>query len=341
MVMAAADGVLAQTAEQIERACGADPGWACEQVFDLTESETLADLADLAFASATQILIVVVIALIARRVVKQAIRRLSGRILERASRGGVEALERARAATRAETISGVFNGIAAAAIWGFAGLMILGEFGINLGPLIAGAGIVGVALGFGAQNLVSDFLSGVFILLDDQYGVGDWVDVGDCAGTVEHVGLRTTKIRDLGGLLWTVRNGQIARTANANQGWGRAVLDVGVAYGADLRQSSEIIKRVADETRADSEHGEKFLEEPEIWGIQELGDDAVAIRLVCKTQPGEQWGLARELRLRIKEALDEAGVEIPFANRTVWIRTEPDTLAEPLPIAVSDGRSDE
>lgn len=336
-----AAGVHAQTAQEIERACGADPGWACEQVFELTENETLADLADFAFASATQIVIVVVIALVARSIVKRAIRRLGDRIVERASSAATPTPERARAATRAETIGGVLNAVAAAAIWGFAGLMILGEFGINLGPLIAGAGIVGVALGFGAQTLVADFLSGIFMLLDDQYGVGDWVDVGDCAGTVEAVGLRTTRIRDLGGLLWTVRNGQITRTANANQGWGRAVLDVGVGYGADLRESSEIIKRVADETRADPEHGEKFLEEPEIWGIQELGDDAVLIRLVCKTQPGEQWGLARELRLRIKEALDEAGVEIPFANRTVWIRTEPDTLAEPLPVTVGEGRTED
>ncbi len=283
-------------------------------------------------------------------VARAVIGRLTGRIVRRSearrARGGEtdEAGDEpsavaGRAATRAETLRSVLNALAGAVIWVMALLVVLGEAGIDLAPLIAGMGIVGVALGFGAQNLVADFLSGMFMLAEDQYGVGDWVDVGDAAGTVEHVGLRTTRIRDLGGLLWTVRNGQIVRTANANQGWGRAVLDVGVAYDADLRRTAAVIKRVADECRSDPDHRATFLDEPEIWGIQELGADSIAVRLVATTQPGAQWGLARELRLRIKEALDAEGIEIPFPQRTVWIRTEPATLAEPIPVAVGDAAS--
>lgn len=260
------------------------------------------------------------------RVVRQFATRATG------SDGGAE-----RGETRSETITSVLLAIARVVIWSMAVLLILGEFGFDLAPLIAGAGIVGLAVGFGAQGLVADVVSGLFMLVEDQYGVGDWVDVGETAGVVEHVGLRTTRIRSLDGLLWTIRNGEITRTANANQGWGRAVLDVGVGYDTDLRTAQEVVLSAAQATFEDPEHATKFMAEPEIWGIQDLGDDAVTIRLVAKTQPGLQWGVARVLRLRIKEALDERGMEIPFPQRTVWIRTEPETLAAAIPVAQVDG----
>lgn len=272
------------------------------------------------------VVVAVVATLVARAVVERVVARFATRAL--ASEPDDE-----RAATRSDTIASVLLAIAKVAIWSMAILLILGEFGFDLAPLIAGAGIVGLAIGFGAQGLVADVVSGLFMLVEDQYGVGDWVDVGEAAGVVEHVGLRTTRVRSLDGLLWTIRNGEIARTANANQGWGRAVLDVGVGYDTDLRAAQEVVLAAARSTFEDADHAEKFLDEPEIWGIQDLGDDAVTIRLVARTRPGLQWGVARVLRLRVKEALDERGMEIPFPQRTVWIRTEPETLAAAIPVA--------
>ena len=288
-------------------------------------------------ANATEALIrtgvIVAVAVAATFVAKAVIDRIVPQFATRAISldGGAE-----RAETRSDTITSVLLAIARIAIWSMAILLILGEFGFDLAPLIAGAGIVGLAIGFGAQGLVADVVSGLFMLVEDQYGVGDWVDVGEAAGVVEHVGLRTTRIRSLDGLLWTIRNGEISRTANANQGWGRAVLDVGVGYDTDLRAAQEVVLAAARSTAQDPDHADKFLEDPEIWGIQDLGDDAVTIRLVAKTQPGLQWGVARVLRLRIKESLDERGMEMPFPQRTVWIRTEPETLAAAIPVAQVD-----
>lgn len=289
-------------------------------------------------AALVRIGIVFVVAVIGTWVAGRLIGRVTRLIVDRTSSGSRSDAAEARRDTRSQTITAVLRAILGVVVWTLAVLLILGELGFDLAPLIAGAGIVGLAVGFGAQGLVSDVVSGLFMLMEDQYGVGDWIDAGEAAGTVERMGLRTTRIRDLDGLLWTVRNGEIARTANANQGWGRAVVDVPVAYGSDLRRCQQIIKRVADDTRSDPDHGAKFLAEPEIWGIQELGDDGITVRLACTTQPATQWGLARELRLRISEALAAEGIEIPFPQRTVWLRTEPETLAEPLPIRV-DGRT--
>jgi small conductance mechanosensitive channel len=200
--------------------------------------------------------------------------------------------------------------------------MVLGTFAINLGPLIAGAGIIGIALGFGAQDLVKDFLSGVFMLIEDQYGVGDIIDAGEATGVVEGVTLRSTRIRDVEGTLWHVPNGEIRRVGNMSQEWARSLLDVAVAYGADIDVVSELIQRVASEMAHEPAYQETFLDEPEMWGVQDLGNDAVALRLVIKTRPGEQWAISRELRRRIKNAFDAADVEIPFPQRTVWLRTE-------------------
>ena len=227
-----------------------------------------------------------------------------------------------RGAQRARTLGSLFRNIITISVYLVAGLLVLAEFGFNLAPLIAGAGILGVAVGFGAQSLVADFLSGIFILMEDQYGVGDVVDVGDATGTVEEVQLRVTKVRSVDGILWFVRNGEIMRVGNMSQDWSRTVLDVGVAYGADLKKAKEIMREVGEALDVDPEHGDKVLEVPEVWGVEDLGGDSVAIRMVVKTKPGEQWAASRVLRERIKEAFDEAGIEIPFPQRTVWVRND-------------------
>ncbi len=200
-----------------------------------------------------------------------------------------------------------------------AGFMALGQLGIELGPLIAGAGVIGVALGFGSQALVRDFLSGIFILVEDQFGVGDIVDLdGTTKGTVEAVSLRTTRIRSIDGTLWHVPNGEISRVGNTSQHWSRSLLDIDVAYDTDLDQAQDVIRTAAAEQWREDDG---ILEEPDVWGVQALGPSAVTIRLVVKTTPAEQYRISRALRRRIKDAFDAAGIEIPFPQQTVWHRS--------------------
>ena len=228
-----------------------------------------------------------------------------------------------RRAQRAEALGALASSVFSVLVWTMAVLILLSTaFGISLTPLLAGAGIFGLALGFGAQGLVSDFIAGIFMLAEDPYGVGDIIDVGDATGVVEGVSLRTTRIRDVTGTLWHVPNGQIARVGNMSQEWARALLDIAVAYGTDIDAASALILTIASDMASEEDYQEIFLDEPEIWGVENLGNDSVDIRLVIKTQPGKQWAIARELRRRIKNAFDAAEVEIPFPQRTVWLRTE-------------------
>ena len=275
-------------------------------------------LLDYAIQPATAVLILVA-AWVANRLVRRAIRRLVASMSEDrgltalrapsalARTGEIPSLRRVQ---RAETVGALLASVASFAIWTLAALMALGTLGLDLGPLIAGAGIVGVAIGFGSQNLVRDFISGIFMLMEDQYGVGDVVDAGPATGTVEGVGLRTTRLRDVNGTLWHIPNGEIRRVGNRSQGWARALVDVEVAYSTDLDAATRTIERVAQELDADDQWAPKLLEQPEVWGVEELGPDSIRVRLVAKTRPLEQWKVARELRARLKVAFDQAGIEV-------------------------------
>jgi small conductance mechanosensitive channel len=211
---------------------------------------------------------------------------------------------------RAETIGSVLRSTAALVIFTVAGAMILSELGFDLAPVIASAGIVGVAVGFGAQNLIKDFLNGMFMILEDQYGVGDVVDAGEATGTVEAVGLRTTRLRDVAGTVWHIRNGEIVRIGNKSQGWARAVLDIPVAWDSDVTQVRDVLKATADAMAGEADWAEKITEEPEVWGVEELGSSGLVVRLAVKTAPLEQWKVARELRERVKEAFDREGIAV-------------------------------
>jgi len=267
---------------------------------------------------------------LSRRALKRALRGLhSGGVRERLSavrRRTPDALLETdeisiRATQRIEALASVLRSVISFVVMIVAALLILGQLGFNLAPLLAGAGIVGVAIGFGSQSLVRDFLSGFFILVEDQFGVGDVVDLEPgIAGTVEAVSLRTTRLRSVDGTVWHVPNGEIRRVGNMSQHWSRALLDVDVAYDTDLQHARVVIKRVADELW---EHGHDILEEPELWGVEALGQHAVTIRLVVKTRPSRQWVVSRELRERIKRAFDAEGIEIPFPQQTVWMRPDP------------------
>jgi len=275
-------------------------------------------------AAPLKVVLILAVAWVANRLVRRAIRRLVGSMGEQrrlASLRAPKALARTqelpslRRLQRAETIGALLASIASLTIWSLAGLSALGTLGLDLAPLIAGAGIVGVALGFGSQNLVRDFIPGIFMLLEDQYGVGDVIDAaaptGVVRGTVEGVGLRTTRLRDVNGTLWHLPNGEIQRIGNSSQGWARALVDVEVAYSADLQDATRAIERVADDLWHDQHWTARLLEEPELWGVEELGPAGVRVRLVVKTRPLEQWSVARELRARIKAAFDRAGIEAP------------------------------
>lgn len=230
-----------------------------------------------------------------------------------------------RRVQRAKTLGSMGESVATVIIWTIALLMILSVLGYNIGPLIASAGIAGVALGFGAQSLVQDFLSGIFMLFEDQYGVGDVVDLGEATGTVEEVGLRVTRLRDVDGSVWYIRNGEVVRTGNFSQDWARAVIDVAIGYKEDPDRAKDVLLDVAGQLTAEPEWEPKVLEEPEVWGVQELATDRVVVRLVLKTKPLEQWAVAREMRQRIKARFDAEGIEIPFPQRTVWMHNAADT----------------
>ncbi|WP_436846169.1 mechanosensitive ion channel family protein [Streptomyces chartreusis] len=190
--------------------------------------------------------------------------------------------------------------------------MVLDQVGIALGPLMASAGVVGLAIGFGAQSLVADYLSGLLITVEDQYGVGDSVDLGEAVGEVERVGLRLTHVRDLNGGLRHIRNGEILRVRNDSQDWARAVLDVAVAYDANLDTVYRVLEEAGQGLRQEPAFADLLLEDPAVWGVQSLDADGVIVRIAVKATPLQQWAVTRELRRRVKDALDEAGIDIPF-----------------------------
>lgn len=325
--------MVLQQIDQLNDTCGAEPSWVCQQVLEWSSgNESLARSADFLLARPLKILIIVVLAVVVNRLLRRAIRGLSDRIAAGTAPGaGVVRGVRdrtpsvltatgphdLRSVARARTIGQVLKSLASAIVFAVAALLVLGEIGINLGPLIAGAGIAGVAIGFGAQSLVKDFLSGIFMLLEDQYGVGDVIDVGEAVGTVEAVTLRSTKLRDVEGTVWHVPNGAILRVGNKSQQWARALVDVAVAYGNDLRAATSIIEAVAADLRDEPEWAALIQEDPKVLGVETLGADGVNIRLIVQTEPGEQFKVMRELRLRLREALDAAGIEAPFQRTKV------------------------
>lgn len=230
----------------------------------------------------------------------------------------------ARRQLRADTMASLLSSIATTLIIAVVTLMILDQVGLNIAPLLASAGIFGVALGFGAQSLVKDYISGVFMTLEDQYGVGDTVDLGDASGTVEAVGLRITRMRDVNGTVWYVRNGEILRVGNMSQNWARTVLDVLVPYTSDFAAVQEMLHTlIVDMWQEDAYHG-LILTEPEVWGIQSFEREGVLIRLALKTAPAEQWAVGRELRERILVRFAAEGIDIPHIN--YWPAPDSPTL---------------
>jgi small conductance mechanosensitive channel len=222
-------------------------------------------------------------------------------------------------------------------IWAVAVMMTLGALGIDIGPVLAAAGVLGLAVGFGAQSLVQDVISGFFILLEDQVRVGDVVEIAGKGGVVERLNLRMVVLRDLAGNVHYVRNNQIDVVTNLTKEFSYYVFDIGVAYRENVDEVIEVIRRVGAELREDPEYAEEILDDLEVLGVDQLGDSAVVIKARLKTQPIKQWRVGREYNRRLKAAFDAEGIEIPFPHMTVYMGEDKDGEAPPMHVQL-EGR---
>ncbi|HSL74333.1 MAG TPA: mechanosensitive ion channel family protein [Ilumatobacteraceae bacterium] len=328
-----------ESADDLEQVCGTSPSWICESLFDLTDGNRfLARIVDDVVSVVVIVVVAWIVAALARRYFARVVARMVApdrtvasrqlaRISDRASSFMAEPIGLSdapdpRRAARLSSISAVVGSTATVIVWSVALVMMMGEVGFDLGPMIAGLGIAGVALGFGAQSLVKDCIAGLFMLIEDQYGIGDVVDLDEATGVVERISLRTTVLRGLDGTVWHVPNGEVQRVGNKSQLWSVAVIDVDVAYDSDLAAARQVIVERTTEVCAREEWVGSVLDEPNLLGVEALGADGITIRMTVKTVPGAQWALQRALREEIKAALDGAGIEIPFPQRTVWVRRD-------------------
>ena len=269
-----------------------------------------------------RILAILVAAVIARSLLLLSVKRIvhtviSGMKGKAAKASGLVA--NARVVQRARTLGSVLTNFFTWTVVLVALSSILSELGVAVGALVAGAGILGAALGFGAQSLVRDLISGLFIVFEDQYGVGDSVDLGQATGVVESVGLRVTQVRDVSGVLWYVRNGEVVRVGNQSQGWSRVVLDIPIAYSAPVDKARGAILKAAQLIASDKTYREQLQGEPEVWGIELLSGEQVVLRLVQQVGPSHADDVARELRLRIKSELDAAKIEMATTKTPIHV----------------------
>lgn len=307
--------------------CVNDQGTWCYQVYRVTHNDWLAASAGWLVAKPIKIVLILIVAFVIRLILRKLIDRVTQ--IPRTNNRKLPALlrplrERApdllgpmvieRRRQRAKTIGSVLKSLTSFLVLGLAFIQVLGELGINLGPIIASAGIVGVALGFGAQNLVKDFLSGMFMMLEDQYGVGDVIDIGEASGTVEAVGLRITTLRDMKGTVWYVRNGEVLRVGNSSQGYANAVVDVPLSYSADVERAVEVLTQTATAAVSAEPLAQDVLEPPEVLGVESVTPEGISIRLTVKVRPGRQWSVQRALRAGIMAGLEEAGFDPPMGR---------------------------
>ncbi|MBB6349783.1 mechanosensitive ion channel family protein [Nonomuraea muscovyensis] len=305
---------LDKVGSDIANAC-ADDGFICATVAGFFDGALWAPLVASAITIALILLLGFVIRNIAHRLITRVVGRaaVGGAITTRFRRGsapeGIDALLHERRKQRAETMGSVLKHIASIVILGTTILTVLDRLTIPIAPVLTSVGILGVAIGFGAQELVKDFIAGMFMLLEDQYGVGDVIDAGAAVGTVEAVTLRITRLRDADGRVWYVRNGTITRVGNESQGWSRSYVDVPVGYASDVTAVRDVLERVAKEVWDDPEFREtSIVERPTVFGVEQLSDSSLVFRVSAKTLPTKQADVSRELRLRVKAALDAAGI---------------------------------
>jgi small-conductance mechanosensitive channel len=348
--------------------CGDNPGIACRMAWDVTHSTSAAQLVRVYLAGPVseglRILFVIVVALIVRAAAHRVINKLTERAAtatmpvaqvirphrasaaaaasSAASAASAAAAARAgdtpvlvqedgteRREQRARALGSILRSGVSIVVFGIAVLTILGDLGFDLTPLLLSTTVLGVALGFGAQNLVRDYLAGILMLVEDHYGVGDTINVNDTTGTVEAMTLLSTQLRDVNGVVWHIRNGTIESVGNESQGWSRAVIDYPVPYEEDLARIRALMEQAAGSMFRERGWRKLMLEKPEVWGAQELSSKEVTMRIVAKTAPMRQWEVARELRARVKATLDAAGVA-PAGPDTIVITAPPGGPGSPV-----------
>jgi small conductance mechanosensitive channel len=314
--------------DPLTAACGApnERGWLCTTVYRVTDSKSAAEVAD-ALAQPLRIVLVLLLAWLSVHILRRVVTRTSSKLRDQPRSSAfrdrttdpsvLDDLSRRRHTQRVDTLATVLRNVISVIIWLVAALIVLADLGVDLAPLLASAGVATIVIGFGAQQVVRDYLAGLFMLLEDQFGVGDVIDMGEATGTVESVSLRVTRLRDVEGVVWWVPNGQVTRVGNKSQQWSRALLDVAVAPDTDIGNATEVIQRTADEMWHDPAWTHRLLAEPEVWGVEDIGLGGMLIRLVVKTVPLEQWDVARELRARLKRAFDEVGIKLPVQQQRI------------------------
>jgi small-conductance mechanosensitive channel len=317
--------------------CEPNPSIVCRLTWDFTHSGSLTRLSKVYLAGPVAVVLKIIFVLLLAFVIRAFVHRLINKVTASAANGTDSdpahrhALlpERAgeRRRQRSHALRSILGNVASILIFGIAAITILGDLGVNLAPILASAGVLGVALGFGAQSLVGDFLAGIAILLEDQYGVGDVITAGTTTGTVEAVGLRVTRMRDVNGVVWHIRNGSLQQVGNQSQGWARAVIDFPVPYNQDMSEIREIMTDVAMTMWQEPRWQGVILEEPKVWGVQSLSSSEAVWRVVAMTTPPRQYEVERELRERIKVELDARGIA---TAPTVLTLTGADTPGQSL-----------
>jgi moderate conductance mechanosensitive channel len=276
----------------------------------------MADFVDRAVGPIISIIVIVAISLVALRLLRSAVSRAVERVMERHDQPARELT------LKANTLSNVIESFGRMLILLVATMMVLSNLGLDIGPLLASAGVAGIAIGFGAQSLIKDFISGFFILLEDQYAVGDVITVNGSSGLVEHLSLRRTALRALDGTVITIPNGEILQVSNLTKGWARAVLDIDISYDDDIDHAIQVITDELAGIENDEMLGDVIIGPAEVLGVQALGQYQVTIRAWLKTKPMEQWGVQRELTKRLKQALDRNGITIPYPHQVTIFRAE-------------------
>ncbi|HKL07369.1 MAG TPA: mechanosensitive ion channel family protein [Bacteroidales bacterium] len=262
------------------------------------------------------ILILFVVLFITLKFLSILIRRLNKILINRATKS--ESLDTQEASKRINTLLAILKGIGKVIVWAIFLMILFKKFGIDIGPILAGAGILGLAVGFGAQELVRDFISGFFILLENQVRAGDVAIINGTGGLVEKIELRTITLRDFSGVVHVLQNGKINTISNMTKEWSAMVFDIGVAYKENVDDVIKVMQEVGEKMLTDPEYKEKIKEPLEIFGLDKFDDSAIVIKARLKTVPGDQWTLGREYRKRLKKAFDEKGIEIPFPHTTVY-----------------------
>lgn len=287
-------------------------------------NEYLQEIGEWLLTSGLQILLILILMLVAIKVARFLSEKIFHSFHKRTNDVEIQ--------KRTDTLSFIIRYVLNVVIFALTALMILEEFGVDIGPVLAAAGVVGVAVGFGSKTLVEDIISGFFILLEDQIRVGDVVQIAGQGGIVEKITLRMVILRDLAGNVHFVRNGQINVVTNMTKDYSRYLFDIGVAYREDVDEVIELIKRVDEGMRNDEKYKSNILEPIEILGLDKFADSALIIKARTKTKPIKQWEVAREFNRRLKKVFDENDIEIPFPHRTIYIGKEKDGQSSPLHI---------